>query len=430
MTKEEEEVIVEDVAEKEEEDAAKKEEEGEQQNWKKSLNSVRKAEGKPIKWLLDRCNGRERIMNPHSKPCCSLLYPNGFLKLFPGLMEVNCFMESFGKIGFIHDHHVKLRRLMFFFAMCLSSCGWIFILCTDMAMSKHYDVLRRFHLSKGKVDLAYVRSDGGADRVIVGTNDIYVGVTSVAWRREWVDISREDIATLFDTLSPEDFATQLVNYTKSEEKVNSMSDFCDGESRIFFVEKNQCNDCNDASEKMVISLTMATIFFFFTFKNDWLRFWPNYDVNCQKFMSVCVGAITALLLLRTFIIYRNTCFNSFWDGNYCYDSAGIRVGCPIIYLDVNDPRRTNATQEELDASLQLGRTVTSANLSWDAGPAYILLGLAVFIRIYSVITNFIVPTPPITRDRNMQWEYERFAKRQDDMRNSQSPAEREYFTVW
>lgn len=57
----------------------------EKRSLKESVTAFVNAEGKPIQWLLDRCNGHERLMNPNQRPCCFLLYPNGFLKLCPGM---------------------------------------------------------------------------------------------------------------------------------------------------------------------------------------------------------------------------------------------------------------------------------------------------------------------------------------------------------
>ena len=59
-------------------------EEGPSKSMKDSLTSFVKADGRPVQWIYDRCNGHERVMDPNSKPCCCLMFPNGFLKLAPG----------------------------------------------------------------------------------------------------------------------------------------------------------------------------------------------------------------------------------------------------------------------------------------------------------------------------------------------------------
>ena len=95
-----------------------------------------------------------------------------------------------------------------------------------------------------------------------------------------------------------------------------------------------------------------------------------------------------------------------------------------IYDTIADDDTVPLTPEEEE----LLASVSTANLDWDAGPCYILLGGAVFIRLFSMLCNLTVPTPPITRNREMQWEYERIAQEQDakepNLRKS------EYFAPW
>ena len=166
---------------------------------------------------------------------------------------------------------------------------------------------------------------------------------------------------------------------------------------------------------------MATTFYFFTFKNDWLRFWVNYDVNCQKFMSVFVACITVGLALNTFFRYRNECFNSFREGENCFYGNGTTVDCPRVYTAEEGTELTDEDFADI-------RVISWSKIDWDAGPCYILLGCAVFIRLFSMICNLSVPTPPITRDRQMQWEYERIAHEED--KKTPNLKASEYFVPW
>ena len=52
---------------------------------KDSIRHVARAPDKPRQWIYDRCNGKEQVMDPNHRPCCFLLYPNGLLKLLPGM---------------------------------------------------------------------------------------------------------------------------------------------------------------------------------------------------------------------------------------------------------------------------------------------------------------------------------------------------------
>ena len=74
-------VAMDDNDHEEEED---EEPEKNSKSFKESMASFINAEGRPIQWIYDRCNGHERVMDPDSKPCCCLMFPNGFLKLAPG----------------------------------------------------------------------------------------------------------------------------------------------------------------------------------------------------------------------------------------------------------------------------------------------------------------------------------------------------------
>mmetsp|Transcript_9003 Transcript_9003/g.20330 ORF Transcript_9003/g.20330 Transcript_9003/m.20330 type:complete len:302 (-) Transcript_9003:327-1232(-) len=301
--------------------------------------------------------------------------------------------------------------------MIFSSIGWICMLLADMSMSKDYNVLRKFGFSDGDVKFAFADDEFN---IVEGKTKIHVGVRAVAWTRSVANVSLAEIIALQDIV---DIDAYVADNTVTERFVTGFDEFCDGDSRVFFVNPSQCNACEDASTKMVRGLIMPTVFYFFTFKNDWLRFWPNYDVNCQKVMSFFVGSITIALALRTFFKYRNDCFNSFREGEFCfYSNSTIAKECPRIYNDEAE-QPENATEEEFFEQVQKATDISWSKIKWDAGNGFILLGTAVFVRLFSMLSNLTVPTPSITRDRDEQWEYERLAKQQE-------AAKSEYFLPW
>ncbi|KAL7580506.1 hypothetical protein ACA910_003635 [Epithemia clementina (nom. ined.)] len=407
------------------------------------MSSFLSAEGRPIQWIHDRCNGRERVMNPNSKPCCCFMFPNGFLKLAPGLLESNPFMECFGRIGFLRADWFQLRKCIFGLAMIMSTIGWCSVVLTDLAISQNYDILSHFHFSKGEVSYSFI-SDTNFSQFVEGNTTIYVGLRAVAWQRTVLNMTLDDILEAilsFPNITSDDddgggdntinnvaddellewLFAQFPKYTTTQTTVTGFDEFCDGDSRVWFVEPDQCNACEVASSKMIRSILLATIFYFFTFKNDWLRFWVNYDVNCQKFMSVFVACITVGLALNTFFRYRNDCFQSFREGDQCFTINGTTTNCSVFQVE-DDSLLDDA----------IFSSVSESYIDWDAGPCYILLGGAVFIRLFSMLCNLSVPTPPITRDCQLQWEYERIAQEQDSKTPPDlvPPRKEEYFAPW
>jgi hypothetical protein len=87
------------------------------------------------------------------------------------------------------------------------------------------------------------------------------------------------------------------------------------------------------------------------------------------------------MTLSTILAYKNSCFNSFYDGT--------------VYFDAD----SNALDDENGATYL-------ADFDWEAGNGLICLYLATFIKLIDIIANILVPTPTITRNRKEQEEYE------------------------
>lgn len=140
---------------------------------------------------------------------------------------------------------------------------------------------------------------------------------------------------------------------------------------------------------MITSCLMGTIFYFFSFTTDVLRMWPNYDVNCQKVFGGFIALITACLGMRTFWLFRARCFRSFLKGWFCFDVDGVLIdGC-------NDGNFNTFDGVE-----------TITYFEFDSGIGYVLLGVSTFLKVINLVCHLIIPTPSITRNKELQWEYE------------------------
>lgn len=93
---------------------------------------------KPRQWLIDRCDGNERVMNPNSKPCCPIFYSPLLLKFFPDYMETNCVMETLGRTGCISPANTRARKIIMSTATIGTIVGWAFLIFSDFAVSLNY----------------------------------------------------------------------------------------------------------------------------------------------------------------------------------------------------------------------------------------------------------------------------------------------------
>eukprot|EP00544_Gedaniella_sp_CCMP2646_P015477 CAMPEP_0202503394 /NCGR_PEP_ID=MMETSP1361-20130828/41628_1 /ASSEMBLY_ACC=CAM_ASM_000849 /TAXON_ID=210615 /ORGANISM="Staurosira complex sp., Strain CCMP2646" /LENGTH=1063 /DNA_ID=CAMNT_0049136599 /DNA_START=154 /DNA_END=3348 /DNA_ORIENTATION=+ len=331
-------------------------------------------EEKPRQWLIDRCDGNERVMNPNSKPCCPIFYSPLLLKFFPDFMETNRVMEFLGRTGCISPTNTRARKIIMITATLGTIVGWAFLIFSDFAVSlNNFGMISGAAFNSGSLivfpcrpgvfDACDSEFDDGAFR---GNerNEYFLGLRAIAITR-FTDEDR----------------------TKKQRVVKSYDSFCAGDLGFQVVGPDDCAQCADASQAMVASILMSTVTYFFTFTTDVLRIWPNYDVNCQKVFGGFFAIISAVMGLRTWFLYRNQCFASFRNGWYCFDEQLNEIDC--------------------DASDDI--FYGSALVDWDAGPGLVALGVATFAKVLDLLCNILVPTPSITRSKNEQWEYERLA---------------------
>jgi hypothetical protein len=109
--------------------------------------------------------------------------------------------------------------------------------------------------------------------------------------------------------------------------------------------------------------------------------YPNYDLNCQKFVGSALSTFSLIMSLSTYVGYNNQCFESFYDGKIFFDAedTGVDIESQAAFV---------------------------ANFHWEAGNGLICLSVATCIKVVDILVNVLVPTPTITRNRKEQEEYE------------------------
>lgn len=343
--------------------------------FEENTTELRSKSSKPRKWLQDRCDGKESVMDPQSRPCCPIFYTPLLLKFFPDIMETNCVMEFLGKIGCVNPDNIKMRRFIMITALIGTIVGWAFLIVADFAVSdSNYDFIDVAAFSIGSLRLKTCRPDETCPEAsqlsfVSAATRYSLGLRAAAYTRY-----------------------NVTEYAETQRIVTTFDSFCEGDQGFTLVRPEDCNKCADASQAMVVSILMASITYFFTFTTDVLRIWPNYDVNCQKVFGGFFAIISAVLGVRTWYLFRYQCVTSFRAGWFCFDENLNTIDCD----DTSDA------------------FFGSAYFHWQAGTGLVCLGIATFAKILDLVCNIILPTPPITRDCEEQWEYERIATEQEE----------------
>lgn len=339
------------------------------------MEEEKKSNEKPRQWLIDRCDGDEKVMNPNSRPCCAIFYAPLVLKWFPGILEQNRVMECLGRTGVTSN--VRARKWIMILALLSTIVGWGFLIYSDFAISTQYDFIEAAAFNYGSNTIQFANTSGADIR---NSTRISLGLRAAAISNFTFDENDQD-------------------YSQREEdrRVIGFDEFCTEQAttdQIIFVNPEQCNACQDASHAMVTSILMSTVTYFFTFTTDVLRIWPNYDVNCQKVFGAFFAIFSAVMGLRTFFLFRNQCYASFNTGWTCLNEDMEQIDCGD---DFDNPE-----------------LFIKSYMQWQRGPGLLGLGVATFAKLLDLVCNFLIPTPSITRDRNEQWEYEKLATAQED----------------
>lgn len=220
-------------------------------------------EGKPRQWLIDRCDGKERVMNPDSRPCCPIFYSPLLLKFFPDYMETNCVMEFLGKTGCISPVNTKARKIIMITSTIGTIVGWAFLIFSDFAVSlNYYGMIDAAAFNTGSLSISPCRA-GVFDCVSEIDNDF--GFEADAARYS-LGLRAIAITRYIPVLMNND------ERTSEQRVVESFENFCsDGDQGINFIEPDQWDQCANASQAMVASILMSSVTYFFTFTTDILR---------------------------------------------------------------------------------------------------------------------------------------------------------------
>lgn len=107
----------------------------------------------------------------------------------------------------------------------------------------------------------------------------------------------------------------------------------------------------------------------------------------------CINVIHARLSLYTFLVYNQTCFASFYEGEVTLNLSQSNLTLPWLQTLAHDE--------------------IVFNLQWRAGSALISMFLATCLKSLDILANFAAPAPSITRDKAEQWRYEALDTEED-----------------
>jgi hypothetical protein len=302
---------------------------------------------KPHQYITDRIYGKSKI-DPERKPplfCCYVPPPVGPLR---GCVEQNIVCETAGRVGCVPAESTKMRRFLFAFGLFANIISFVLTIFGMMAASEDFERLQKTSFSSGTVTVNNI-----------STNEVATEIT--------IDIGMRAVA--FD------------NPVTVGEQVYNFDEFCDLTELTRYLDEDQCNSCGDVSSGLMTTLVISLIAILPSLTTDFTRQYPNYDLNCQKFVGCFISTFSLIMSLSTYLGYESQCFESFYDGSIYYDAD---------FKALDDD--TGAMYE--------------AVFDWKAGNGLLLLFGATFIKVIDIIANLIVPTPTITRDHKEQEEYE------------------------
>ena len=257
--------------------------------------------------------------------------------------------ERIGRIGCVDHDEPKIRRQIFSVGLGFNCVALIFAWFACFAISGDWDLIKAASFSTGILNVPSLTN--------VTNLKIYVGLTAVAF---------------------EDPNGRFAN------RVIQFGDFCTQYDEIVstLVSPEQCGTCESSSHGLVTSIIFSCILIIPSITTDIIRMYPNYDVNCQKFLGSIIASASLLASIITFVKYNGECFASFYDGN--------------LYFD-----RNNSTLASFST-----QSAVLVDVAWTPGNGLICIYVATVLKIVDILANVIVPTPTITRDHQEQLEYE------------------------
>uniref|UniRef100_A0A7S2CLB2 Uncharacterized protein n=1 Tax=Florenciella parvula TaxID=236787 RepID=A0A7S2CLB2_9STRA len=243
--------------------------------------------------------------------------------------EHNSFVRNFGRIGFVWADRHRSKIMLSAFAV--SFVAWLMTISAAFANSSNAAVVQNTYWAQGEVD-------GGSLTYKLGLNVIVVEKDGGTSTIEWADHACDPIT------------------------------FNSDEHGEVSVERPFCSACSAAANKCIKLVITAMITQVFQITTDLQRTTSYGDLNCQKLFGFSTSVYGMYSTWDSLVSFRYDC--------------GMKSSLP--------PWRRDGT---VDVTNSTGGIMGDVPVEHTAGPGYVLLLLAGFLKVYDVICHIIVPTP-------------------------------------
>ncbi len=371
-------------------------------------NSLRNTEERarriPRRWIIDRIDGtvrpeeeEEGLPKWKRKPPLFLCLPSPLLGIFPWLFEENLCCVAVGKFGFFgvdtttdenkttaqsgdleqstNDETVTnklkstgfLRSLVIGHAIMFNACGLFATILAGLALTRsHPGMLQAAPFGKTTVIPTFETEDADPEAAVTGDAvTLYLGLLALG-----IDNPAGNLGGMV---------------------VVGFREFCDTPGTEQFLYPDECEACADVSLWIVVGYFLTVIAYLPTFSIGISRLYKNYDANCSK-ISAGIWALVSVLGYIIVLSCYKSCLGSLYSGEVLYTDEG-------------------AIQKDDVEDRDPGEAFLVAEFAWKAGVGQILFLIGLMLKIFDFASNCCIATPPITRSRELQWEYERASRR-------------------
>jgi len=268
-------------------------------------------------------------------------------RCFRGLFEHSFFARIFGSIGVVGFGDVYRAQILTF-AFSLSLVAWCFMIFACFAITSQRSVLSNTHWVKANIDKGSVR--------------MYIGLSHAGF-----DLRNNGK----NSSIPSYFMRSLQNscdgaITFSSKSYNDQNVRIDNFGDIFY--NDDCNTCRKGALSS-ISLAITNVLSQFVQMTTALqRTTPYGDLNCQKMMGVITGIYGLISTVESLRSFRKNC--------------GLKSDIPPWARSVH-----------IDGYLLDSGDAVSIKVRLNAGIAFTLLSIAIWLKCVDVICHLLVPTP-------------------------------------
>jgi hypothetical protein len=281
-------------------------------------------------------------------------------------LEENCVCSGLGRIGLAAPQDQWSRVAFLKYATIMNLIGFFLTCYAALAFTEDFSLLRL--VSYSTAELTTDTTTTTNTTISFETVQLYLGLRAVALDNP-----------------------NHIQFGGNEQVVVSFDQFCDltdlGLEK--YMDPADCDQCNDVSMQLFIAIVVALVAYIPTLFIDTLRMYENYDVNCQKVLATLISACTLAGCILTYIQYTEVCLESFYEGAVSYARDG----------------------KVVDSAGSFEETVAIViNFDWRYGNGMICLFAGFGCKVIDLLCNCFIPTPMITRDRNLQEEYEKLVE--------------------